>query len=133
MCKPPCCQPHGGSGPGAIIAVITGIIVVPIALRLLVEVLKLIELILVTFTAIALLGLIIWAAIAWHRHALTRASQAGVLYITADPATGLPATTRPRRTLTPGEHTTQPLAITAAHHNPAPAGHLIRARRAHRT
>lgn len=133
MCKPPCCQPHGSSGPGALIAVITGIIAVPIALRLLVEVLKLIEIILVTLTATALLGLIIGAAIAWHRHALTRASQGRVLYITADPATGLPTTTRPHRTLTPGEHTTQPLAITAPHHHPADAGHLIRARRAHRT
>lgn len=133
MCKTPCCQPRGGSGPGAIIAVITGIIVVPIALRLLVEVLKLIELILLTTTATALLGLIIWAAICWHRHALTRASQAPVMIVAADPATGLPATARPRRTLTPGEHTARPLAITAAHHDPAAAGHLIRARRAHRT
>jgi hypothetical protein len=133
MCKTPCCQPQGGSGPGAIIAVITGIIVVPIALRLLIEVLKLIELILVTLTATALLGVIIWAAICWHRHALTRASQAHVMIVAADPATGLPATTRPRRTLTPGEHTAPPLAITASHHNPADAGSYIRVRRAHRT
>jgi hypothetical protein len=134
MCKTPCCQPRGGSGPGATIAVITAIIVVPIALRLLIEVLKLIELILVTLTATALLGLLIWAAICWHRHALTRASQAQVLYIAANPATGLPATMRPRRTLTtPGEHTARPLAITAAHHDPAPAGSYIRARRAPRT
>jgi len=113
--------------------VITAIIIVPIALRLLIEVLKLIELILVTLTATALLGLIIWAAIAWHRHALTRASQARVLYITADPATGLPATAPPRHSLTPGEHTAPPLAITASHHDPATARSYIRARRAHRT
>jgi hypothetical protein len=136
MCKRSCCPPRGGSGPGAIIAVITGLIIVPVALRLLVEVLKLLELITLTIAGIAVLGLITWAAIAWHRRAITPAAPppAPIMIIPVDPATGLPATTAHRRALTgTGQHAARHPAITASSHHLADVGHLTRTRRAPRT
>jgi hypothetical protein len=135
MCKPSCCNPRGSSGPGAIIAVITGLIIVPVALRLLVEVLKLLELITLTIAGIAVLGLIAWAAIAWHRRTITAAAPppAPIMIIPADPATGLPASTAHRRALTgTGQHARHP-AITASYYHPADAGDLTRTRRRPRT
>jgi hypothetical protein len=136
MCKPSCCPPRGGSGPGAIIAVITGLIIVPVALRLLVEVLQLIELIMLTIAGTALLGLITWAAIAWHRRTSTAAAPppAQIMIIPADPATGLPVTPAHRRSLTgTGQHAARHPAITASYHHPADAGNLTRTRRRPRT
>lgn len=136
MCKRSCCPPQGGSGPGAIITVITGLIIVPLALHLLVEVLKLIELITLTIAGTALLGLITWAAIAWHRRTTTPAAPppAPIMIIPVDPATGLPATTAHRRALTgTGQHAAQHTAITASNQHPADAGELTRTRRGPRT
>jgi hypothetical protein len=136
MCKPSCCNPRGSSGPGAIIAVITGLIIIPVVLRLLVEVLKLLELITLTIAGIAVLGLITWAAIAWHRRTSIAAAPppAPIMIIPADPATGLPATTAHRRALTgTGQHAARHPAITASYHHPADAGDLTWTRRRSRT
>jgi hypothetical protein len=136
MCKRSCCPPQGGSGPGAVIAVITGLIIVPVALRLLVEVLKLLELITLTIAGIAVLGLVTWAAIIWHRRTSTAPAPppAQIMIIPADPATGLPATTAHRRALTgTGQHAARHPAITAGYHHPADVGHLTRTRRVPRT
>jgi hypothetical protein len=115
--------------------VITGLIIVPVALRLLVEVLKLLELITLTIAGIAVLGLIAWAAVAWHRRTSTAPAPppAPIMIIPADPATGLPASTAHRRALTgTGQHARHP-AITASYHHPADAGNLTRTRRGPRT
>jgi hypothetical protein len=137
MCKSSCCPPKGGSGTGAIIAVIAGIILAASALRAIIGLLRLLALITVTsIAAIAVLGLTVWAVRAWHHHAITVRQHAVrpvrqvsalppgyLLVITADPRTG-----RYGRVLT---STREPIArhladALAAHDDPAVVDDLIR-------
>lgn len=72
MCKPSCCPPRGGSGTGAIIAVITGIILAASVLRAILGLLRLLALITAaSIAAIAVIALTVWAVRAWHRRAIT--------------------------------------------------------------
>jgi hypothetical protein len=137
MCKPSCCSPKGGSGTGAIIAVIAGIIIAASALRAILGLLRLLMLITVTsMAAIAVLGLTIWTVRAWHRRIITARQHAArsarqvpilppgyLLVILADPGI------RHRgRVLT---STREPIAwhladALAAHDDPAVVDELIR-------
>jgi hypothetical protein len=136
MCKSSCCPPKGGSGTGAIVAVIAGIIIAASVLRAIIGLLQLLALITATsIAAIAVLGLTIWAVRAWHRRAITARQHARsvrqmpplppgyLLVIGTDLRTGLSS-----RVLTSNnEPIARHLADALAHHDdPAVVDDLIR-------
>ena len=142
MCKPSCCPPQRSSGTGAIIAVITALIIAPALLSVLAQAVRLLALIALTILAAAVLAVAACAVIA-RRHRLIRRPDPAigparrapatpavrVLIIAADPATGRPAI-HPGRFLT-GDHAARQLAALTEPDHP-PAG-LIRVRRTPRT